>query len=407
MLAVALSATPWAWHLGRMQELRLSWLRLASVANEATRPWFDAALKLGDPGLLFESPRPKLLELGLTPRAAARLHKAIRREAAQALLARCRSLQIEVCVPGDSAYPDRLLHIPDPPLSLFWRGRPPGDCEQAVAIVGTREPSRYGAQVARELARDLAAAGAPVVSGLARGIDQCAHEGALGAGETAAVLPGGLDRVYPARNRSLCARILEKGWVLSERGPGVVPKRYDFPRRNRLVTGLAELVVVVEATRASGTWTSAMHAMEQGRQVFAVPGELSSPQAAGPNQLLRDGCPPLLEPADVLDLLDLPKKIGRLPNQDSGNLPSSCADKGNLEPEARALLKHLSGSAQSLEQLCAAAALDGAKVMALLTSLELAGLVTASHSGGYMTSGTAGATFVAAATGPSSRATDG
>ncbi len=356
-----------------MEAARLAWLRLAAV--------------LGGPEALLAAGDAELRAVRLSPAAIRRLRRAPSVAAGRAALDRAASLGLRVAVPGDDAYPDRLLSIPDPPLLLYWRGRPPSQCSPAVAMVGAREPSPYGLRVTRELAAAAAGAGAVVISGLARGIDQAAHEGALATGRTAAVLPGGLDRIYPAGHRSLARRIVADGWLLGERPPGTRPRRHDFPRRNRLVTGLADLVVVVEAIRASGTWTSAMHALAQGREVLAVPGEITRRQAEAPNLLIADGCPPLLAAEEILGRLKLsgPARAGSAePGEGS---PSPRSKEDNLSPEERALLRLLDHEPRTVEVLSRLASLDGARVMALLTSLELAGLATASHAGGYVASG--------------------
>ncbi|MFT4571612.1 MAG: DNA processing protein [Hyphomicrobiaceae bacterium] len=390
-----------------MDETRLAWIRLAAVASDRTAMWMRAAQAAGGPACLLEASREELAALGVAGRAERRLRTAPSVLEAKAVLGRCRSLGLELAVPGQATFPDRLLSIPDPPVCLYWFGRPPSECHPAVAIVGTREPSPYGKRVTRELARHLAAAGVVVTSGLARGIDQTAHEGALETGLTAAVLPGGLDAVYPARNSGLCRRIAREGWVLGEHPPGVRPRRQDFPRRNRVVTGLAEVVVVVEATHASGTWTSAMHALAQGTAVFAVPGDIDRPQAALPNQLLHDGCPPLLKPDDVLELLS---KVPNAETRALGHVANDISTSKSIEKmdaDQAALLACLGPDPRTVDQLSLLCSLDGAKVMTLLTSLELAGLVSASHTGGYVTSGAAAKVFIAATTDPSSRITNG
>jgi DNA processing protein len=204
--------------------------------------------------------------------------------------------------------PARLLAINDPPEAMWARG-----CGleafawPTVAVVGARACSTYGAQVARTLARDLAKAGCLVVSGLARGIDAEAHRGALEAGgRTVAVLGCGIDRVYPAANADLARRILDGGGlILSEYEPGVEPAPWRFPARNRIIAGLARVVVVVEAREKSGSMIVADLAHEEARDVFAVPGEITSPTSAGTNLLLRGGAIPCLGAEDVLDRLGL------------------------------------------------------------------------------------------------------
>jgi DNA processing protein len=198
--------------------------------------------------------------------------------------------------------PPLLRAVHDPPPGLFVRGGLDLDllARPAVAIVGARSCSGYGAAVARSLARELAAAGLVVVSGLARGIDGEAHLGALEGGATVAVLGCGIDRDYPARHAELARRICERGLIVSEYAPGVEPKPWRFPARNRIVAGLCAATVVVEARERSGALITADVALEEGRDVFAVPGEITSSLSAGTNGLLKLGAAPLTGAADVL-----------------------------------------------------------------------------------------------------------
>ena len=221
------------------------------------------------------------------------------------------SLADAVALPVDSPlYPERLAALSDPALLLLVRGRPELLSQPAVAIVGSRAATVYGKRVARQIGADLAAAGITVVSGLARGIDAAAHEGALDAGGvTVAVLACGIDRVYPPEHRSLAQRIAARGALIGELPLGTPPRAPFFPMRNRLISGLSLAVVVVEARERSGTLITASHAANQGRDVFAVPGPITAPTSAGANQLLRDGAYVALGAEDVLRELGV-KPVG-------------------------------------------------------------------------------------------------
>ncbi|HZT84479.1 MAG TPA: DNA-processing protein DprA [Gaiellaceae bacterium] len=200
-------------------------------------------------------------------------------------------------------FPGLLRAIHDPPAGLFLRGagKPEVLAQPAVAIVGARACSGYGSSVARSLARELAGAGLVVVSGLARGIDAEAHRGALEAnGTTVAVLGCGIDRDYPAAHAELARRVADSGLIVSEYAPGVEPAPWRFPARNRIVAGLCAATVVVEARERSGALITADLALEEGREVFAVPGEITSALSAGTNALLKLGAAPLTRAADVL-----------------------------------------------------------------------------------------------------------
>src|SRR5438046_2259304 len=204
--------------------------------------------------------------------------------------------------------PPLLRAIHDPPRRLYLRGAVGPDVlrQPAVAVVGARACSPYGAQVARMLGRELAAAGVLVVSGLARGVDSEAHRGALETdGQTVAVLGCGIDRDYPAAHASLARAIAQRALLVSEYEPGIAPAPFRFPARNRIVAGLCAATVVVEARERSGALITADFALEEGREVFAVPGEITSSLSAGTNALLRLGATPLPCPEDVLEAVGI------------------------------------------------------------------------------------------------------
>jgi DNA processing protein len=257
-----------------------------------------------------------------------------------------------------------LAAIHDPPAQLFLRGSADVGLlsQPAIAVVGARACSAYGRSVARSLARDVAAAGLVVVSGMARGIDGEAHRGALdGGGRTIAVLGCGIDRDYPAAHAELARRIAHDGLVVSEYEPGIEPAPWRFPARNRIIAGLCRATLVVEARERSGALITADFALEEGREVLAVPGEITSSLSDGTNGLIRLGATPLQSAADVLDLYDLATVV---------------RTTAPLGPAAQALLAHLSSAALTGDELVRAAALDSAESAAALMELELAGRVT-------------------------------
>jgi DNA processing protein len=206
-----------------------------------------------------------------------------------------------ILLPEDAAFPALLRTIPDPPPVLFALGNLSLVDRPAIAIVGSREHSAYGQAVAGSLAAQAGRAGLVVVSGMARGLDAVAHAAALDAGgATIGVLGNGLGVIYPAANRTLYARVAEHGLLLTEFPPGERPHAGSFPRRNRLISGLARVTAVVEAAVGSGALITAGAALDQGREVMAVPGPVTSPVSTGTNRLIRDGATPYLEPADLL-----------------------------------------------------------------------------------------------------------
>jgi DNA processing protein len=260
--------------------------------------------------------------------------------------------------------PELLRQIHDPPPTLFLRGG--ADVEvlwrPAVAIVGARACSTYGAQVARMLGRELAASGLVVVSGLARGVDGEAHRGALDAGGvTVAVLGCGIDRDYPAAHTELARRICERGLVVSEYEPGVEPAPWRFPARNRIIAGLTAATVIVEARERSGALITADFALEDGREVFAVPGEITSMLSTGTNRLLRQGATPLTSTEDVLELFGLS--------------PGQRPPAPTLSIVAAKLIERLADGAVSADELARATELEPGRLAAGLAELELAGLV--------------------------------
>ncbi len=267
---------------------------------------------------------------------------------------------------SDARFPPRLRAIFDPPPAVYLRGT--GEPEllgrRAVGVVGARSCSPYGAQVARMLGRDLAAAGLVVVSGLARGIDGEAHRGALeSGGPTVGVLGCGIDRDYPAVNASLSRRMEDGGLVISEYEAGVEPAPWRFPARNRIIAGLCEAVVVVEARERSGALITADFALEEGREVFAVPGEITSALSVGSNALLRLGATPLTGPGDVLEALG----IERAP----------ATAEPDVSETARRVLVLVRDAPSGADELVARASLAAGALSVALTELELAGLVAA------------------------------
>ena len=288
-------------------------------------------------------------------------------------LERLQSASDEVEAPAsmlllsDAGYPPALGDLPDPPVVLYALGSLdiPGP---AVAIVGTRDATPYGERATRELASALARAGSVIVSGMARGVDSVAHRAALDAGGvTIAVLGTGVDRAYPVSNRPLHRRIAREGLLLSEFPPTTAPTRGSFPRRNRIIAGLAELTIVVEAGRKSGALITAMHAVELGRAVAAVPGPIDSPQSAGTNELLRDGAIVIAEIADALALVGL--------------TPALSGARVIASDDERAVWDALAAGAMDLDSLTTRSGLPARQCMAAVTALEIAGAVECALTG--------------------------
>lgn len=283
------------------------------------------------------------------------------------LLAQAQRCGAGVVTLADSQYPPLLRGIPDPPLALYVRGELPQ--APSVAVVGTRNPSPDGEYVAQRMASELAAAGVCVVSGLARGIDVAAHRGALKAGgPTVAVLGCGIDVRYPAGHEGLAEQVAACGALVSEYPPGTPPAKHHFPSRNRIISGLARAVVVVEATLRSGALITADLALEQGREVFAVPGSVLNPRSAGPHRLLREGAGWAESASDVLQVLGIPCPV--VPTPDLG-------------PVERRLLQALR-EPRYPDELVAAGFGGASEVNALLVALEVRSLVHRMPGGRYV-----------------------
>ncbi len=239
-------------------------------------------------------------------------------QAVEKILSDCYERNISILTWQDAQYPERLRNIPDPPVVLYYRGRLPDfDTEPAVAVVGTRSATPYGILMGRRLGYQMGRCGALVISGFARGADSAAIEGALTAGRpVVGVLGCGVDVVYPRENRRLFQDVETRGCLISEYPPGTKPLGANFPARNRIMSGLAVGVVVVEAPEGSGALITARHALEQGRDVYALPGNVNSEMSVGCNQLLRDGATPISNGWEVMEEYQAlyPQKIQYFPD---------------------------------------------------------------------------------------------
>ncbi len=292
-------------------------------------------------------------------------------EYAESELAAGEAAGAELLASTDEAFPN-LLSAMDPPPPLLWVS---GDVallsRRAVAIVGARIASAAGQRFARTLAADLGDAGFAVVSGMARGIDAAAHEGALPTG-TVAVLAGGVDDIYPPEHRDLHAEIARLGCIVSERPMGHNARAADFPRRNRIISGLSMGVVVVEAELRSGSLITARLANEQGREVFAVPGSPMDPRSRGTNDLIRQGATLVEEAADVIRVLEAQSSVAEPRRSESAWAPSP-EEEEVAEPTLEAIGRLLSPSPTALDELARAAGTPMPEVLAAVVELSLAG----------------------------------
>ena len=287
------------------------WLSTRTGVSAAERQRLMVAF--GAPERVYYADEDDLRPLNLSERARAALSDRSLGEAEE-ILAACDRLDCRVVTLQDAEYPDRLRQIFDPPLLLYVKGRAIRfDDEAVITVVGSRAPSPYGLRCARTVGYQLASRGAVVLSGLARGIDAAAMTAALQAGGTAVgVLGGGLDVIYPAENRPLYEDVAARGCLLTEYPPGTRPLGEHFPRRNRIMSGLSLGVLVVEAAEHSGSLITARHALEQGRDVFAMPANVDAPRSQGGNRLIRDGEAELVTGAEDILQRYVPQFHGRL-----------------------------------------------------------------------------------------------
>ncbi len=292
------------------QEEELHWLALKLIPGLGTRTAGKLIEKFRTPQAVFRASRTELELAGATGPVAQSISSGCTFEDAVGQQERVRAAGADLLTIRDPRYPAQLKEIFDPPVVLFARGRAELLDSVMLAVVGTRRPTPYGLAVAERLGGDLARAGTTIVSGMARGIDTAAHKAALAAGgDTVAVLGCGVDVIYPAENRRLAAEIVEKGLILSEFPMGSAAFPQNFPIRNRVISGLSAGVLVVEGAQYSGSAITAKLAMDQGREVFAVPGNITSNASWGPNLLIKQGAKLVQDWNDVIT--ELPVEVRR------------------------------------------------------------------------------------------------
>lgn len=347
---------------------RTDWLRLIRCENVGPITFFRLIDRFGSAGAAL-SALPDLARRG-----GAREIKIASRDVAEDEIARTESIGGRIVAWGEPDYPPLLARIEDPPPALAVVGDPSFLGKRAIAVVGARNASIAGKRFAAGLARDLGRAGLLVVSGMARGIDAAAHEGALPTG-TVAVLGGGVDVVYPRENAALYDSIRERGALISEVAAGTEPQASHFPRRNRIIAGMCRGVVVVEASPKSGSLITARLAVEQGREVFAVPGAAMDPRARGTNGLIRQGAVLTESAEDVLATLSgtLSDPLAD-PARDTPELgPEAPPSPEALEAARPQILAGLGVSALEVDEIIRNCQFSPAIVATLLLELELAG----------------------------------
>jgi DNA processing protein len=344
---------------------RIYWVLLTSVSQIGPARLARLLDRFGDAEAAWNASPLDLAGAGLDRRAIESL-LTLRHKANPAVEWRkIEASGASVLTLDDPAYPVRLREIADAPPVLYVKGTLTEADDWSIAVVGTRRVTTYGVQVTEKVAGDVAAAGVTVVSGLALGVDTYAHRAALArGGRTIAVLGSGIDRIYPGENRALAQRIAEHGAVISEFPLGTKPDATNFPRRNRIISGLSRATLVVEGDHKSGAMHTASVAAEQGRDVFAVPGNILSPLSAGPNQLIKEGARVVTDATDILDELNLTAVVEQRTARES--LPA--------DPTEATLLGLISHEPLHVDDLTRASRLPSSVVTATLTLLELKGM---------------------------------
>ena len=379
------------------------WLWLANLPKLGSQMKLTLLEHFGEPDKIYYSDKEEYFHVEGMTRPAAEALENKNLESADRILGDCDRLGLRIITKQDAEYPDRLRNIYDPPLLLYVQGRMPRfDEEVAVAMVGTRRASSYALEMGEKLAFQMAGMGAVIVSGLASGGDASAHRGALRAGGfTAAVIGGGHDIIYPRENQYLYEDIAARGVILSEYPPGTEHIGGHFPVRNRIISGLSLGVVVLEAPAKSGTLITAGRALDQGRDVFAIPGQVGDQRCAGSNQLLRDGAGVVTDAWDVLGhyagqfphkirslRMEEPRRFGggapeekpekkpvKKPAQPEKPLLDLSGDHGLTDDQLR-IVRALDGRTVQVDDLVEETQIPTRRVLSALTVLELDRIVT-------------------------------
>lgn len=352
----------------------LDWLALSLTPGLGIRSWNKLLAVFDGPQQVLETDQSRIRKLvpGVRANIIAGINKDVLRAAAEKELERAAGSGIEIITREQEAYPEFLRNIDDQPILLYVKGNASLLQSACIGVVGARAASVYGQRIAADLAKRLCQRGLTVVSGLALGIDTAAHKGALQAsGATLAVLGCGLDVVYPRQNRSLYEEIACRGALVSEYRLGALPEAFRFPARNRIISGLSLGVVVVEAARKSGSLITADFALEQGREVFAVPGRIDSCKSEGTHRLLQAGAKLVHTVDDILEEFSFPVGVH------NASSPSCQPDGENaaLTEEEKGLFAYLDVYPQTIDEITRQSRMTVQKVSELLLMLELKGLV--------------------------------
>lgn len=356
-----------------MDERRLAYLQLTLTSGIGPQILMRLLDTFGDPQSVFSASPQELVEVdGVGVALSRRLRSQEARPRAEEVLEICQGKQIRLLFPEDDEFPRLLKELADPPMLLFVRGELLPSDGLSVAMVGTRSATTYGKNQTTRFAMSLSRGGLTIVSGLARGIDTCAHLAAIEAGgRTLAVLSNGVAEVYPPQNEELAEQIIDNGALVSEMPPGTKPRKGMFPLRNRIISGLSLGVIVMEAGERSGALITARLAGEQGRETFALPGLVSTPNARGANQLIRDGAILVQEPEHVLESLGPMVEGIELSPEVVVRRPSEL----QLNEQEMAVLQAISVEPTDINQVVSGSGLPVPRVLSTLSVLEMRHLV--------------------------------
>lgn len=316
----------------------------------------------------WNAPESELLRAGLDKKTAANVLAARSKIDLDAEMVKVRKAGAWLLTLADEHYPTHLKVLPDAPIVLYIRGSFTDADNFALSIVGTRSATKYGRDVAYDFAKQISKQGITIISGMAHGIDSAAHRGALDSGQrTIAVMGCGIDTIYPRENAELARQIVENGAIISEFPVGTHPDKRNFPRRNRIISGLGLGVLIVEAPENSGAMITASAALDQGREVFAVPGNIYSPASWGTHRLIQDGAKLVMGVGDILDELNIAHNTAQTRIKTQAIVPTN--------PVEAAVLGHLSAEPIHVDELARLTNLPAAAVSSTLLVLELKGLV--------------------------------
>lgn len=355
-----------------MKDSLVYWIWLSSIPALGSVRGRKLINYFGSPEDIWHADRHSFLGLqDLGPVLISRIMDPVLRSEAEKHLKNMAKNNIEAITLDNPEYPELLKEIYDPPLVIYKKGKL--DTQKCIAVVGSRRASEYGLKVAEKLAYDLAGLGINVVSGLARGIDSMAHEGALRAsGITTAVLGCGVDIIYPHENAKLYDRILEHGAIISEYLPGHPPIPGNFPARNRIISGLCKGVAVIEANEKSGSLITANFALEQGRDVFSVPGNIVNSNSKGTNRLIREGAKIVTGVQDILDEIDFFESLHENEKRHTGKSADAYIGLGEVE---RKIVDQLLNGELHIDALSQRTGIDVKTLNSLLIILELSGYI--------------------------------